>query len=196
MNEIHTRKVSSRQHSPRKAYSRFLAFISILLFSTQAFAAQPMVFGPEQINRMRQLTTFSDDFSETKYYDLDNPITLSVTIFAHHIPEEGNAELIFTIDESFSDALRVSEDPDVMYVATMQMAQEAKRLRLGDGRFKKGLQARLTGWPANDNNHTPSILLIDEIELVRSGRKFAMHAENPKMDEKKAKKDKENSAQE
>ena len=165
--------------------------IILTLLISQHVTAQVEVWGPAESSTLHQFTSFSSDFSDSELYDFDNPIKLEITIQGVQFPEDvGYAELLFSIDAASQKSERAAEDPDFVYVATLQTPDELGRLGIRESDFKRGLPAVVTGWPATSKMRSASYMLVDEIDLYRSARKDnpvkkKLHEENERLQEKK-----------
>lgn len=157
-----------------------LLFLSILF--SQYSVAQPKAIGPDDLSRLRQQTEFSGDWSETDAFDLDRYITLRVTIEGFNLPEDaGNAVMWFTTRNPKLLA-RYSDLPsDFLFKGMLQSADVVRYLKLSERDFPRGAEAILRGWPATDRSFTGSALLIDDVQIIASGKTIALHGDNPKM---------------
>ncbi len=149
-------------------------FAGLMLLGATCAFSQPSAITPEDVSRLRQLTHFSWDWSNTDAFDLDNPVSLQVTIQRVVIPEVGNAELLFTLSDQQRRRSELTLPQRPRYHAILQSAEEVRRLGIRRSDFVEGLQATLTGWPATERNVTPNVLLIDEIEMGNQGRRFKL----------------------
>ena len=171
-----------------RRYSLCAVLCCIMLLSTIApSSAQPGAISPEDVRRMRHETDFSNDWLATNQFDLEDPIALAVTIEGIRIPEAGGrADLLFTMD--IPQALLDDgffEYGHVFY-ATLQTTRELSRLRINANKFRAGEEAIIRGWPPTRQNKTTSMMLIDEVEILRNGDRVKLHAGNPKMTDKSA----------
>lgn len=149
--------------------------IAITMAVATSVLAQPVAFGPAEVSRLQQLTSFSSDWTSTGNFDLEEPVQLDITIEGVLVPQEGNAELLFSTLQESAGPLLLNYGPEHVYHATLQLAEEVRRLGLGRGKLKTGWRARLSGWPATEHNLSPSVLLVDEIEMLRGNKRYALH---------------------
>lgn len=146
--------------------------------------AQQKIWGPAESSLLHQLTSFSSDFSGSELYDFKNPIRLEVILQDVQIPEEfGYAQLMFNIISSSENVRLHSDDPNYVYLATLQTSQELERLGIRKSDFKRGLPATITGWPATRLMRFGSFLLVDEVDLYQSHDKNKSRAKKLKMHE-------------
>ncbi len=147
--------------------------------------AQPSAISPQDVARLKQRTDFSNEWFDTILFDLQHPVELFVTIQEVHMPDSGYAELLFTIDSIGRGTDETTFDPERVFVATLQLAGTAKRLGANAKSFKRGVEARVWGWPATPENVTSSVLLIDEITFVHGGKAVGkpmrFHLDHPNM---------------
>ena len=73
--------------------------VASLVFTAFNVSAQPTVISPQDVARSAQLNTVTDDFSHTPAYDLEHPLKLAVTLQHVHLPKDGYAQIVFTINE-------------------------------------------------------------------------------------------------
>ena len=168
----------------RRSYQQLL--LVILLACCPVLWAQPVAIGPQDLNWLRQHTEFSSDWSETELFDLGRPLSLNVTLRGLELPEaDGNAILLFSVDGP-QRQLGV-RDVDARYVfrATLQLADEVRRLNLSQRELGHGAKAVLRGWPSTPKNLSGSVLLVDDIELASAGARVSLHANNPRMRDKR-----------
>ena len=142
--------------------------------------AQPVATGPAELSRWRAWTDYRTDWSATDRYDFGTPVSVDITIEGLLLPQEGNAELLFRTTAAATEHLPFLHGPDHIYHATLQLAREVRRLGLSERDLRRGLRARLRGWPATPENHSPSLLLVDEILLPGNRGSFSLH-HSPRM---------------
>jgi hypothetical protein len=163
-----------------------LTTICIALILDHQATAQPVAIGPDDISRLQQQTEFSGDWSETDVFDLDKYITLKVTIERLKIPDRaGNVFLWFTL----KNQQKLTDEKDLPanqpFQATLQSVDVVEFLQIDEQDFPRGVDAVIRGWPATEKNTTGSVLLVDDINITSSGKTFALHGNNPKMDSKR-----------
>lgn len=164
------------------------AFLSVAAISNLSHA-QPTAITPQDMIQQRQFTDTSSDWSDTPFYDLENPVEMVVVIEDLVTTNEGNVELLFSMSSFEGRALSKTEDRP-LHRAVLQRDHEFEQLKIGNRAFGRGVEARLYGWPATRHNRTPAILLVDEIEILASGKVHAFHPEHERMKKKRDKKDK------
>ena len=71
-----------------------LCLITLLFIGTSVIA---MAGGNKDNSRVRYLTDYSGNWEATDQYDLENPIELHIVIDDFIVPDEGYAELLFTL---------------------------------------------------------------------------------------------------
>lgn len=147
-----------------------LVLLGLTLAPVQT-GAQPRAITPQDVAERRQWIDSGSDWAATDAYDLSRLLTLEVRVEGLLLPESGNAELLFSVLENAVGALNLK--PGRTYHATLQVAQEFRRLRLGRRSFPRGALARLSGWPATGVQRSPSVLLVRDIEL--GGRHLSLH---------------------
>lgn len=147
--------------------------------------AQPKSIGPEDVQRLLQRTHISDNWADTKAFDLDNPSQLAVKIQDVFLPESGYAELYYSLDLNPAYLRKMGLEPDAVYVATLQQTDAAKRLNLPLDMLRGGTKATLIGWHATASNYLSSSFLIDKLVLRGGDLQFALHENNPEMDKRK-----------
>jgi hypothetical protein len=147
---------------------------TIVATAVPATAAQPVAAGPDEVSRLRQLTTLTPDWSGTDLYDLARPVELVVTVEGLLVAQEGGTELLFSTAVRDAQFLTRFPAQGPVYHATLQLTSEIKRLGLDLRKLKTGKQALIRGWPATRNNHSPSVVLVDEID-IRGGAHIALH---------------------
>ncbi len=130
------------------------------------------------------MTVLNADWSTIDIYDLNAPIEMQVTVEGVLLPEEGYAELLFTPADGTTEPFNRFPQLGPVYHATLQLADEARRLGLSHRSFRVGSQAVIRGWPATEQNISPSILLVDEI-ISPGGNTIALH-DYPQMHLEKA----------
>ena len=161
--------------------------LALSLLGSQFSIAQPKAIGPDDLSRLRQQTEFSGDWSETDAFDLDRYITLRVTIEGFELPEDaGTAVMLFTTRNPKLLASYSDLPSDFLFKGMLQSADVVRSLELSERDFPRGGEVILRGWPATDRNFTGSALLIDDIQIVASGKTIALHAKNPKMETKRS----------
>jgi hypothetical protein len=161
----------------------FLTFyfaLTAMCLSTPSFA-QPSSTGPQDVARLKQKTHFSDDFTHTNAYDLNRPVELFITIRHLVDPEFGNAEMHFTLDALGRGIEATDFDPDLVYIATLQLAREVRRLNANPRSFERGVQARITGWPATADNYGHSMMLVNELDFLKGKKVLRFHRVHPNM---------------
>ena len=67
-----------------QSLSVFFSCFTILSMSQSV--AQPKAVSPDDLSRIRQLSEFSNDWSETDAFDLEHYVTLQVTIESLQVP--------------------------------------------------------------------------------------------------------------
>lgn len=141
-------------------------FLIAALTVSSSVNAEFDAVGPLEVSWLRQMTVLSADWSTTDIYDLNAPVELQVTVEGLLLPEGGHAELLFTpADVGIEPFVRFPQLGPV-YHATLQLADEARRLGLTHRSIRVGSQALIKGWPATERNISPSILLVDEISFI------------------------------
>ena len=143
--------------------------------------AQPTVISPEDVARSAQLNTVIDDFSHTPAYDLKHPMELAVTLQHVHLPKDGYAQIVFTVNALGEGAEAHRLAPDKRYLGTLQTTRNVNKLKLNKKELEGGVPAILLAWPATDWNQTPSDFLVDEIQLVESGKWIGFHSPHDNM---------------
>ncbi|MEM8560941.1 MAG: hypothetical protein AAGF57_01835 [Pseudomonadota bacterium] len=163
-------------------------FLIVVLLSLPLFGqAQPKAIGPKDIALIQQQTEFTGDWSSTNRFNLDRYLTLRVTIHKLKIPErDGNVHLWFSLNNEARLAQNERIQTVVPIKATMQSKAVVERLGVRERDFPNGVQAVIRGWPAQRNNFSGSLFLIDEILIEGSGKRIALHADNPNMDENRS----------
>jgi hypothetical protein len=157
----------------------FMKGVALLtaVLAVRAAAGPPaglVVLGPVEVGQLRQHTEFSSDWSMSDRFELGRPISLVVVTERLLLPGEGEAELLFSLpggDSRLPGPAPVSG----IYHATLQLGGEVRRLGLDAATLRRGEKLRLRGWPATDANRSPARLLVEELELLGSGRLFRLH---------------------
>jgi hypothetical protein len=153
----------------------------LALFVAPPGSTQPTAISPQDVSLLKQRTDFTDNWSDTTLFDLRKPMEIFVTISSVNLPEEGNAELFFTIDSLGRGIEDNRFDSERIFVGVMQVADEMRRLKIAPRAFERGVHARITGWPATKKNVTDTVILIDTLELLKSGDTLRFHASRPGM---------------
>lgn len=172
----------------RKTIAFSLAAL-LVLFATASQAGkrppktQPII-SPQSYSEFTYHNHVSNDFEDSKRFDLRNPISLRVRIHKLRVPRSGYVELLFTeVGEEIKRPADVPLDAPVARFrrATLQTVGEARRMNLRERDFREGVVANITGWPAFPRQMPFSEMLIDEISVEGSERAFTLHRESPKM---------------
>jgi len=168
---------------------RPLMIILLSLMAVSHTVAQPAAIGPQDVSRLQQQTEFSGDWSGTGFFDLDQYVTLRVTIQRLKIPDrEGNVYLWFTLKNQQKITDQENLPADQPFQATLQSVDIVKSLGIDERDFPQGVEAVIRGWPATDKNISGSVLLVDEVNVTGSDKQLVLHANNPKMEEKRIEK--------
>ena len=165
---------------------RILLFTFLVTFIAQPSSAQPKSIGPDEISRIQQQTEFSGDWTNTDVFDLDQYITLKVTIERLDIPDRaGNVYLWFTLKNQQKITDQENLPANQPFQATLQSVDIVEFLGIDERDFPRGVEAVIRGWPATEKNITGSVLLVDDVNITGSGKTFALHGNNAKMDSKR-----------
>lgn len=164
----------------------FTALI-IVTASSQGRTPGPKIkpsISPQDYSNYRYHNHISNDFSESDRFDLKNPIEIEVEIQRIYLHEDGYVELFYTLPGDENLRLPKGMDPDTPIAqfrrATLQTADEFKRLKIKEHEFKKGATAILSGWPALEIQMPYSEMLVDEITYA-DGKTYVLHQESEKM---------------
>lgn len=149
--------------------------------ATTAVTAQPSIISPLDVARHHQQHSFSSDFSDTPWFDLQSPVELMVSLHHLHVPEHGYAELVFSVVGQPEAARQLHLQTGQHYIATLQLADIARAMELDGQAFSHAAPARLLGWPATALNQMGSSLLVDEIELLGSGKRLVFQVPHKNM---------------
>lgn len=158
-----------------------IIFVVSLVVTPFSISAQPTVISPQDVARSAQLNTVTDDFSHTPAYDLKHPLELAVTLQHVHLPKDGYAQIVFTINELGEGAEARHLAPDKHYIGTLQTTRNVQKLKLNKKELENGVPAILLAWPATEWNQMPSDFLVDEIQLVQSDKWFGFHTPHDNM---------------
>lgn len=142
---------------------------------------QPSVISPSAIALEHQLHSISSDFSDSPYFDLEQPQEFRVRIFEIHTPAQGYASVVFSIVAQSDDIPDQGYDPEQRYIGTLQTTAVVEKKQVKKQKFKSGAEATLWGWPASDRNQSVSTFLVDEIEFVGEGEHYYFHEPSGKM---------------
>lgn len=176
----------------RIGFPQFVAFliltVGIAAGSTAAKRPSKIapVVSPHSYSDSRYQNSASSDFRNSDRFDIKNPIKAQIIVHRISIPENGYAELLFTYPGD-AELKRSAElkDPDARIapyrVATLQTAEEVRRLRITEESFENGVEATITGWPATRWQRPYSELLIDEIEFNSGNKKLVLQPETEEM---------------
>lgn len=164
---------------------RVYFLLALMSVFSNAVNAQPKAIGPDEIQRQLQMTVISSDWSDTKAFDLDNPVDINVLIQRVHVPKAGYAELYYKLDMSKKYLRSVGADPEAVYVAILQEASTLRHMKLPLKLLSNNKKAVLRGWHSTDQNYLNAGFLVDEIHLENAREHFSMHVNNPAMDKRK-----------
>jgi len=165
-----------------------LAFAASVAAGPKGPKITPSV-SPEDYSNFRYHTQISNDFSGSDRFDLENPIEVEVEIHRVHLNEDGYVELFYSLPGDGDIKLPEGMAPDTPIAtfrrATLQTAEEFKRLKIKENDFKRGVQAVLSGWPALPIQLPYSEMLVDEITFVNNGKAssktYVFHRESESM---------------
>lgn len=181
-------QTSSLQEQHASFFNGPALLVGIVLFSllSPSVHAQPKAIGPQDIARLQQQTEFTGDWSETEFFNLDRYITLRVTIEHVKMPEgPGNVYLHFTVKNPQRLTGEKSLERDRLFRATLQTAQAVEFMEIDERDFPQGANAVIRGWPATRKNMTGSVFLVDDVNIVGSGKTLSLHRNNPRMQSKR-----------
>lgn len=99
---------------------------------------------------------FSDP-TGTDQWDMEQYIAYEVVIHEFIYPSFGYASIVFS----------KVENPEAKYMADTQLVSELKNKGIKKSFIKKGSRAIIYGWPKTQKNRYGSIMLVDEIELIK-----------------------------
>jgi len=159
--------------------------LAISFLTTSAAAGPPKAVGYRDALRVHQLTTYSSDWSDTRAFDIENPIAFPAIVTGLEMPEKtGYAILEFKLDIPPEKRDEVPIDPDVTYRATLQLADEVRRLNSPTGQLRRGVHVTLKGWPRTENSFYSTMMLVDELTITGNGNRLGFHDENTKLRER------------
>lgn len=147
----------------------FIPLLTYVLLTSPLAWSQPRSISPADIAETKRHTSFSNNWSTTPLYDLEHPVELLVTLHDFNVPRQGYGELVFTVDSHGEGAEEMYLEPERKYIATLPLVDFIRDLHLNERKLSRGVQARLLGWPVVDDNQRNSVVLVDELELLRGG---------------------------
>ena len=140
----------------RPIAKRILLLLLTILSMSQS-VAQPKAVSPDDLSRIRQLSEFSNDWSETDAFDLEHYVTLQVTIESLQVPgHAGNVYLWFTLKNPRKLMDQEGVEPGQLFKATLQSVKMVQSLGIDEWDFPRGADAIIRGWTATDRNITGS----------------------------------------
>lgn len=177
----------SRYFSPRSPTLNFSAFnlaILVLVVSVSSMAAPPEAISYQDALRLRQMSLVTDDWSETKAYDIENPVEIEVVIQGVELAENGYAVLHFLYQGTRDHIDGVRDGTSEVHRALLQSTEEFERLRVSKSELSRGTAATLIGWHQTRHNYYGPSFLVDAIVLKGSATRYGLHDENKALRER------------
>ncbi len=158
---------------------RVLTGVFFLALSTLSVAAPPQALTHQDAVRYHEATTISNDFSQTRSFDLTQTLEIAAKIQGVEEPKQaGYVILLFTLDLTSEQARESQLDTRQLYRAILQTPEEIDRLDISLHDFRVGDRVTLIGWPKTESGMHSAMLLIDAVVFTDDNTRISFHDEN------------------
>ncbi|MEM9256586.1 MAG: hypothetical protein AAGA91_14155 [Pseudomonadota bacterium] len=162
------------------------AIAMALLLTPHGLAAPPKAVAHADAQVLAQHSTLTRDWSRTRAYDLEHPVTIPVVVVGLDRPSGRGYVTLFYRHALGDEARGRSSSEQIVQRAILQTASEINRLNVPLRDLVPGARATLTGWPRTSDNFRIHSLLVDSIILQSTGSRLGFHGDNRRLRDRRA----------